>query len=177
VAFPKPPTANEYQRLLKGDIRWNQPRNRLYFSLADSLQPVVGYHPSLWQLFRELCGQLLDQQATTVQFGDQVKAKIAEIFPDHPPTLHEVADALHLTERSLQRRLKDEGTTFQDLLEEVRKGLALSLLGQKKLAVNEIAYLLGYAEPSVFRRAFKRWTGQSPRGFRTSNDPAFPRTV
>ncbi|HWO08502.1 MAG TPA: helix-turn-helix transcriptional regulator, partial [Polyangiaceae bacterium] len=77
-----------------------------------------------------------------------------------------IARRLGLGERTLQRRLRDEGTSFAALLDEARAELARSYLGDSKLAIFEVAYLLGYSEPSAFNRAFRRWTGKSPREYR-----------
>jgi AraC-like DNA-binding protein len=77
-------------------------------------------------------------------------------------TLSAVATKLHMSVRSLQRRLSDEGSTFDDVLEDTRRDLALRYLSDSKIAIAEVAYLLGYSEPSAFHRAFKRWTGKTP---------------
>jgi len=71
-----------------------------------------------------------------------------------------------MSERTLQRRLKDEGTTFAVLVDEVRTDLARMYLADDRLAVYEVAFLLGFSEPSAFNRAFKRWLGTSPREYR-----------
>lgn len=81
-------------------------------------------------------------------------------------TLRQVAQRLHLSERSLQRRLDAEGTRFADLVDEVRRELALRYIADERLALGEVAYLLGFAEPSPFHRAFKRWTGTTPTAAR-----------
>jgi AraC-like DNA-binding protein len=71
-----------------------------------------------------------------------------------------------MTPRTLQRRLKAHGISYQKLLENLRKDLAKSYLRERRLAIGELAYLLGYSEPSAFQRAFKRWTGMTPDNFR-----------
>ena len=77
-----------------------------------------------------------------------------------------VARSLGMSERTLARRLREAGTSYQVALEETRRGLALDLLANPALAVYELAFLLGYSEPSTFHRAFRRWTGQSPHAWR-----------
>jgi len=79
--------------------------------------------------------------------------------------LEEVAEKLNMTTRSLQRKLKQEDTTFLEIHNHIQFERAKLLLGNSHLNISEISDLLGYAEPSVFRRAFKRWTGKSPRDF------------
>jgi len=77
-------------------------------------------------------------------------------------SLSAVSASLHMSERSLQRRLADEGVTFDVLLDDLRRELALRYLADEKVAIASIAYLLGYSEPSAFHRAFRRWTGTTP---------------
>ena len=80
-----------------------------------------------------------------------------------------IASKLGLSRQTLFRRLKAEGTTFENVLDELRHKLALHYLNGKKVSVNETAYLVGYSEPAAFSRAFKRWTGASPRKMRASS--------
>lgn len=87
---------------------------------------------------------------------------VGERIANGPPALRDIARTLHLSERSLQRQLAAEGTRFSELVEQVRHDLALRYLADHRLSLGEVAYLLGYAEPSPFHRAFKRWTGMTP---------------
>jgi AraC-like DNA-binding protein len=86
--------------------------------------------------------------------------------PQAPPSLAEVASMLHLSPRTLRRRLAEEGTSYRTLLDEVRGQLAEELLLNEQLTVEEVAQRLGYAETSSFTHAFRRWTGQGPRALR-----------
>jgi AraC-like DNA-binding protein len=83
-------------------------------------------------------------------------------------TEESIADALHLSRRSLQRRLKEEGTSYTQVLDETRRQLAAQYVRHSRLSINEITYLLGFSEPSNFSRAFRRWTGASPTAYRES---------
>jgi AraC-like DNA-binding protein len=74
-----------------------------------------------------------------------------------------VADRLKMSARTLRRRLREEGTTHQQLLDELRHHLALRYLNEDKRTVREVAFLLGFADSSAFSKAFRRWTGGSPR--------------
>ncbi len=80
--------------------------------------------------------------------------------------LEHVAARLHVSSRTLQRRLSEHGTSYQELLDDVRVRLARAYLKDARLGVAEVAYLLGYSELRAFDRAFRRWTGLSPREFR-----------
>ena len=80
-----------------------------------------------------------------------------------------IANKLGFSRQTLFRRLKAEGATFEKVLDELRHKLALHYLSGKKVSVNETAYLLGFSESAAFSRAFKRWTGSSPRVVRLKN--------
>ena len=79
-----------------------------------------------------------------------------------------VASQLGISVRNLQRRLRPLGTTYQQLLDEARQELAIKLIAEGDQPLYEIAYLVGYTEPSAFYKAFRRWTGMTPGEFRQS---------
>jgi AraC-like DNA-binding protein len=83
------------------------------------------------------------------------------------PEVAAVARALATSDRSLQRRLQEEGTSFRGVVDDARRELAVGYLGDRRMTVAEVAYLLGYSEASAFVRAFKRWTGKTPGEMRT----------
>jgi AraC-like DNA-binding protein len=85
-------------------------------------------------------------------------------------SIKQVAKEMSVSVRTLQNRLKDEGVVFSDLLTDIRRQLAQKYL-QENYSVEEITYLLGFSEPSVFRKAFKRWSGITPRQYRESPVP------
>ena len=94
--------------------------------------------------------------------GDRVRRVLASALGEGHATLAGVAARLRMSERSLQRKLAEEDLAFEALVDAMRRDLALRYLADPKIAVAEVAYLLGYSEPSPFHRAFKRWTGVTP---------------
>jgi AraC-like DNA-binding protein len=113
-------------------------------------------------------------QATLPKTGKTEKscrAKVEEaaeaLLSDGQANIDRVARELGLSRQTLYRRLKAEGVTFEELLEGIRKRLALKYLGRDKLSVKAAAYKLGFSDPAAFSRAFKRWTGSNPASFRT----------
>ena len=98
----------------------------------------------------------------------QVSAHVVTALQAGSVQQAEVAAALGMSARTLSRRLRDEGTTFGDVLEGVRRDLAVRYLRASDCAVYEVAFLLGYSEPSTFHRSFRRWTGRTPSEFRRS---------
>ena len=102
--------------------------------------------------------------------GARVRELLAAQIREGEPEQAQLARSLGMSERTLQRRLRDEGLAFAALVDKVRTELAELYLSDPKLAVFEVAFLLGYSEPSAFNRAFRRWTGQSPSQFRASRE-------
>ncbi|HEY1333913.1 MAG TPA: AraC family transcriptional regulator [Myxococcaceae bacterium] len=94
--------------------------------------------------------------------------RIAERLGAGEPSQALVSKQMGMSERTLQRRLQTEGTSFNELLEQARRTIACSYLADRKLAAYEVSFLLGYAEPATFFRAFKRWTGKTPLEYRAS---------
>jgi AraC-like DNA-binding protein len=99
-------------------------------------------------------------------FRRDVERQIETLLPQGGMRIETVALALGVSRQTLYRRLKTEGTTFEALVERVRRRLALRFIQGEGLTVKEAAWRLGFAEPSAFSRAFKRWTGRSPTGMR-----------
>ena len=95
-----------------------------------------------------------------------VRRVLVEVLPEGEPTVAKVADQLHVSVRTLQRNLRDEGVSFSDVLSEVRRELAVGYLRAGDHSVTEVTYLLGFSETAAFSRAFKRWTGVAPSQFR-----------
>jgi len=97
---------------------------------------------------------------------ERVRSAILTELAGGNPSVAHVAPRLHMSARTLERRLEREGTTFSELLDDMRKGLALRYVGAQDLAFTEIAFLLGFSQVSSFHRAFKRWTNETPLNYR-----------
>ncbi|MDI3258547.1 MAG: AraC family transcriptional regulator [Sinobacteraceae bacterium] len=100
------------------------------------------------------------------RLSDKVRAELISRLPAGEPARADVAAALHLSEKTLQRRLKEEATSYQALLDEVRRDLALQYLHEEPASVCEVTFRLGFSDQSSFTRAFRRWTGLTPGEFR-----------
>jgi len=103
-------------------------------------------------------------------FAAQVKQSVIALVKPAFPTVEQVAGHLNLSPRTLQRRLQEEGLTYKQLLDELRKEFAFGYLKRPDLSIGDVAYLLSYADTSSFTRSFKRWTGQSPKAWREKHD-------
>lgn len=130
-------------------------------------RPVPAADPALSRIVTAHAEQLLaacDRQPENLAM--QVRRQLAEGMAHGMISLRTVAGQLNLSERSLQRRLASQDTSFADLVDEVRHELARRYMADERLALGEVAYLLGFSDPSAFHRAFKRWTGTTPAAAR-----------
>ena len=103
------------------------------------------------------------ERAESGRFRRQVEQHLEPMLADGPIGIDSVARALGYSRQTLYRRLKAEGATFEAVLDGLRRRLALRFIGQEGLTVKDAAYRLGFSDPAAFSRAFKRWTGTSPR--------------
>jgi len=139
---------------------------RVRFSDQDAARPFLTANDGMWSMFEpDLKRRLaqLDARATT---SDRVRAVLLEGLPSGRTTVDEVGSRLAMSRRTLQRRLRDEGTTFKDELRAVRRELAEHYLQRTDLTASEIGFLLGFEETSSFFRAFQAWTGTTPEAAR-----------
>lgn len=157
----------EYQRVFGIAPRFGTSGNALSFpaGLMDLALPAAD--PVLSRIVTAHAEQALAALPPVDEsLAVQVRRLVAARLPAGPPPLEQVARELHLTGRSLQRRLKAQGQGYAGLVDEVRRELALRYVADRRLALGEVAYLLGFSEPSAFHRAFRRWTGATPAAFR-----------
>jgi AraC-like DNA-binding protein len=141
--------------------------NAVEFDAAALSQPLLTADPALSRIIeRHAEASLGSVGPASESTTEKVRRILVKALPESPCSITTVAPRLGLSQRTLQRRLENEGSTFGDVLDRVRRDLGLRYLEDGKLTLAEIAYLLGYSEPSPFHRAFKRWTGSTPQSLR-----------
>lgn len=169
---PRPRDLGEHRRVLGGPLRWDGPSVRITFDAALLDVPMSGADPMLGAVLdrhlREQAARLPAEDELLASIRGAVAGDLAEGAPD----LDRIARRLRVSRRSLQRALKREGTSFQRVVDDTRREVALSRLRDPRLTLSELAFLVGFSELSAFDRAFRRWTGQSPRAFRAAPPPA-----
>ncbi len=148
--------------------------NRIWFDEAALSRPLPMANQELARANDRVVIDYLARHAGD-SLVSRVRSAIIDALHDGPPTQAALADLLHQSLRTLQRRLKDEGYTFRSLLEEIRRELAFSYLADPSRSIGEVTYLLGYTEPTNFTRSFRRWTGMSPNAYRAAWQAAGPR--
>jgi AraC-like DNA-binding protein len=161
--YPRPEDVTEHERILKGRPLFNQTSNALIFSVKDLQRSIIGYNHELNNVFIKMLQQQHDEDQTFIQ---QVRTLILELSRTNFPTLEDVAARLYLVTRTLQRKLREENTSFRAECEFIKEELARNLLLSKNLPISDIADRLGYADQATFQRAFRQWTGKTPKAYR-----------
>lgn len=144
---------------------FGQEESALVFAAATMQEPLSGACAELAQYNDNIASEYLARLDRADVFA-RVRAKIIELLPAGQCTRRKAAQELCMSQATLQLKLAQRGTSFQDLLSETRRELALGYLSQRSLSVTEITFLLGFTDTSNFTRAFKRWTGTSPTSYR-----------
>jgi AraC-like DNA-binding protein len=158
----QPADLSEYERIFACPVRFDQPMVELVFPAHISELPITQHDPVMREMMDAYAEKLLQELSQGDELLAAVRGLMVEAMATGSVTLDTVADQLAITPRTLQRRLSELGETFKGLLDEVRKGLALTYIAQPFIDLAELAYLLGFADQTAFQRAFKKWTGTSP---------------
>ena len=135
---------------------------RIDFARADAQRPFLTMNPQMWDFFEPELRRRLAELDSNASVTDRVHSLLLELLPSGQASISAVAQKLMMSQRTLQRKLSDEATSFQDTLSQTRKQLALHYLDRSDLSITEITFLLGYEDPSSFYRAFREWVGQTP---------------
>lgn len=175
-AHPAPADLSPYQQIFDCDLEFNCSDYSIVIPDALRKACLIQANRPLQDLLRQHAEALL-ARLPGQGLSTRVVALLGEQLAHGEPHRGELARALNLSERTLQRRLADEGCSYQQLLNDTRRQLAERHLSSGKLPAAEIALLLGYSEPSVFFRAFRQWTGLTPGEYRAQHNRAPQQTT
>ena len=176
VELRYPPTAyvDRYPNYFDCPLSFNAPRNAFVVPAAWLAEKNAGYDESEWRMALRRC-----RQTSSVSREQDALARVRrEIFnwietraaSSGPPTLTWVAQILHLSTRTLIRRLREAGTTYQAIVDEIQMARAKELLANRSYRIGDIASELGFHDPASFGRSFKRWFGMTPGAYRAAHD-------
>ncbi|NLY94402.1 MAG: AraC family transcriptional regulator [Myxococcales bacterium] len=165
VAMPEPPHFQGFAHLWPSPVRWGAPTTRLVFPRDLLATPLLMADAFASERALAECEQELARLGETSSFLASVRRQMMSL-PRGFPSAEELAAARHVSLRTLKRKLAAHGTTYQALLDELRRDRAIALLDDPSASIAHVAELLGYADPSNFNRAFKRWMGVSPTEYR-----------
>lgn len=164
---PNDQALETYQQMFGCDIEFNAKRNALIVD-EDVLEiPLRQPDPGLLQSLTQQAESMMDEIKQKKTIILQVRAVLRRLMEHELPRKEKVAEALDMTERTLQRRLQEAGTGYQNLLDDIRRETAIEWLTTTHVAINEIASNLGFSEVRSFHRRFKSWTGHAPGEYRT----------
>ncbi len=149
-------------RMRKGDCATCESRDSCAFHRAGAFAPPPEGN-AFAAFFSELAGAVVSAVERQSPFRREVEQRIEALLEAGEVGIDRVAGDMGLSRQTLYRRLRQEGVTFEELLDKLRHRLALRYLREDKLSVKAASYRLGFSEPAAFSRAFKRWTGSSPR--------------
>jgi AraC-like DNA-binding protein len=162
---------SEYVRLFGAGVRFAATEDRFIVPTSHLDQRVRSANPFLLRQFEQHADAMLSGIEQPSSNSHRVSQVIAENLKGAVPTLTQISRELAMSERNLQRALRDEGTSFQSLRDQVRCDIAIPHLANPATPAGQVGFLLGFSEPSAFHRAFRRWTGKAPSAYRA---PRFP---
>ncbi len=144
-------------------------RNVIVFRASDATAPFVTRNAELLDLLAPQFEEQLRQYKDEDSFMELVRRTIQDKLTGHRPSIDAISQMLHMSPRTLQRRLKESGSSFQRVLDEARHQMARYYLSNSVLELNEAAYLLGFEDPNSFGRAFRTWEGVPPSDWRETH--------
>jgi AraC-like DNA-binding protein len=162
---PRPQYVEAYEALCQCPVLFDQPRTEIIFDTHILDIPVAMADSATAAMAESQCAEILARMGPK----EGIVAKVRRILLRNPgtfPPVDEVASQLATSTRTLSRSLQDVGTSYQRILDEVRKEMAIEYLRNSNLPIEELAALVGYSDPSNFRKAFRRWTQHAPSYYR-----------
>ena len=165
-SYAEPRQVKEYAFLFPGKHVFNAPYMGFCFGSKFLDKEIVQDVRTLKTFMRRCPVELFLQPKTDFSLTSEVKSMLQRNLEDGFPSANDIAEGLHLTRRTLMRKLSDEGSSFQQIKDLIRRDRAIYLLTNQSLGVARIAQKVGFSDAAVFARAFKAWTGQTPRDYR-----------
>jgi len=164
---PQPTDLTEYKKVFgHAKLRFEASFDGFVFDTDSLDRPLPASDPRLHELLSRQAEKMLGELPRAQSLSLRVRALMVPALQHGDATAENIASELHMSRRTLTRQLESEGTTFKDLLAELRRALAMRYLETTALGTTEIALLLGFSETAAFHRAFKRWTKRTPLEYR-----------
>ena len=166
VTHAAPPYRAEYDRVFQVPVKFEAERNALALDYAWLTAKVALQPRYAFGILSEHAEKLLKNLEDSKTSRGRVESLLMPLLHTGDVSMDKIAETMAMSRQTLFRKLKDEGTTFEKVLDGLRHRLALHYLNGKKVSISETAYLVGFSEAAAFSRAFKRWTGKSPSEMR-----------
>ncbi len=164
---PRPENISEYNRIFNAPIVFEQCRDELVIERRNFDLHVEFANPEFLETLEQFALKLLERLYSHKTWSNKVISLISNLLMRGKKVdIETISSNLAISTRNLQNKLKEEGTTYQKILDNVRKEIALDYLKKDEITIVDIAFLLGFSEQSSFNHAFKRWTGATPKEYR-----------
>jgi len=167
---PRPETITEHKRVFGAPVEFGRSINRLIFNASFLEKPVRAAQPRLFAVIEEHLQHVIENQNHEYDLVNQVSNLVARELSNGVPTIDWVSEQLIMTKRTLQRRLAERGIGFSEIVDNVRRSMAVQYVEKSEIPLTEISFLLGYSHLSAFCRSFKRWMGATPQKVRGQSD-------
>jgi AraC-like DNA-binding protein len=165
----------EFEAFFGCPVEFGASGDQVAFSNETLALPLVTEDPHLLETLRPICDEAANERATAIgSLRAAVENEAQKLLPHGKAHRHRVAKTLGHSGRTLTRKLADEGTTYEQVLDQLRHSLALQYIKEQGVSVSQIAWLLGYEGSTSFNHAFKRWTGRSPSAARNQKQLPAP---
>jgi len=168
LSYDRPAHADLYHQHFPIPVSFNKPKNCLIFDRSALQLPLPTANESTAEIFQKQCEQQLLEMGYQIDLVNNIRTLLLK-QPQHFASFNEVAEQLNMSGRTLRRKLALSGTSYQEILNSVRRQLAEEYLRTTDMKIADIGYLIGFNDPSNFRRAFIEWSGLSPTEYRTQH--------
>jgi AraC-like DNA-binding protein len=164
--YPEPAHSAEYRLMYCTELAFERPATAIVFEEHYLELPVVQNERTVKEFLRTAPENILVKYKNGSSAAARIRRRLRQLLPGEVPDFESLAGELHVTQATLRRRLHEEGTSYQEIKDQLRRDLAISYLSHSDRSVMDIALELGFSERSAFHRAFRKWTGASPGEFR-----------
>lgn len=162
----EPVYSGEWRILFSQELAFDQPDSGISIPLEYLAMPNIQNERTMKEFLRSAPANFLVKYKNSTSLSAKIRRRLREMPPSAWPDFATLAQQFHASAATLRRRLDDEGQSYRSILDDLRRDLAISLLSDTQQGITEIAEALGFAEPSAFHRAFKKWTGARPGEYR-----------
>lgn len=164
--FPPPPHWRHYERLFNCPVDFNGDQMEWHFDAAVLERPCPNANPITTQVCQQFCDRVMREETGETDVARHIRAVCLNSSPRFP-SAEAVASQLGMSLRTLHRRLAENGLSYQAIIDDLRRSLAIEFLQNTRLQIEQVAERVGFADATSFRKAFRRWTGNSPRHYKS----------
>lgn len=168
LPYPAPPHWRAYSQMFNCPVEFGAETMEWHFPESAWTLPLPNANPMAAQVCQRFCEQVLSEQPPASELADSIRVILVN-QPGRFPNINEIAAHLGTSLRTLNRRLASEGLSYQSIIDDVRRTLAVEYLERTSLSVEDVCERVGFSDPSNFRKAFKKWMGRSPSHFRAES--------